>query len=192
VIITEESNWDISIDENGDFSKASGFDLYHAEKLLADQVTREFIQEKKPHFAVVTMHPGFIYGHNVMQLTAAELSGTNGMLFNSIMNNVPISLAASVHVQDVADAHLRALAPEIKHGSKYLLVGPKYTWSDVVDVLKKYYANAPWKLDANTPTGDWDRDTSKAEKELSIKWKTVEEQVRSVMDQQLSLRKASA
>lgn len=191
-MITEDNDWDLSIDENGDFSNAAPFSHYHASKLLADQVTRDFIKENKPHFAVVTIHPGFIYGHNIMQLTAAELSGTNGMLFNSIMNNVPIPLALSVHIQDVADAHIRALAPEIKHGSKYLLVSPKYTWADVVGILKKHYANVPWKLDPNTPTGDKSRDTSKAEKELGIKWKTIEEQVCSVMDQQLSLRKAAA
>lgn len=85
----------------------------------------------------------------------------------------------------VANAHVLALKPEIKSGSRYLISGRPYTWKDVVDILQKHYSSVPYKLAAaeNYPTKV---DTTRAETELGIKWASLETIITEVMNQQLA------
>ncbi|RWR00076.1 putative 3-beta hydroxysteroid dehydrogenase/isomerase [Paecilomyces variotii] len=43
----------------------------------------------------------------------------------------------SVHILDVAEAHIRTLDDKVANGSKYILTAGKHTWIDVVALLKK-------------------------------------------------------
>ena len=53
------------------------------------------------------------------------------------MKGVTDSWATGVHVQDVADAHIRALSPEISDGSKYLLIGQKTSWKEIAQIVHR-------------------------------------------------------
>jgi nucleoside-diphosphate-sugar epimerase len=199
----EDTDWDLSVDPNGDFTAdnefATAMKVYSASKLLANQASWEFIEKEKPGFALVTIHPSLVYGHNLIQQSVKELEGsTNGLFFSSIMNG-PASDGAllSVYVGDVADAHVLALKPEIKSGSKYLTSGRPYTWKDVVEILEKHYPGVAYKVTAaGAAKAEKDFtppptkvDTSKAEKELGIEWAATETIVTEVMNQQLSFFK---
>ncbi|KAI9727206.1 MAG: hypothetical protein M1834_008466 [Cirrosporium novae-zelandiae] len=188
--IPKDNGWDFSVDQDADFTgdndAVTAMKLYQASKLLANRASWDFMEKEKPHFSLVTIHPSFIYGHNILQLTAEELKGsTNGMLFGAIMTGIPTGSLSYVHVRDVAEAHVKALNPNIKNGSKYLLSGPKVSWKDIVDILQKKYPKVNWKLKADTPGASWPTDTTKAEMELGMKWRSLEEIVSEVMDQQL-------
>jgi nucleoside-diphosphate-sugar epimerase len=149
---------------------------------------------QKPHFSLVTIHPTFVFGHNILQSTAEELAGsTNGILFNRIMTGVTGPTVNCVHVLDVADAHIRALDPNIvKSSDSFLVSGAVPTSEETVGTLQKYYADAGWKVKADTEAPSWAIDTSKAERGLGMKWRSYEEMVREVMDQQLGLLKAAS
>jgi hypothetical protein len=49
---------------------------YQASKLAAHTATLDYVSSKKPQYSVVTIHPVFVFGHNILQTTADELSGT--------------------------------------------------------------------------------------------------------------------
>jgi nucleoside-diphosphate-sugar epimerase len=142
--------------------------------------------EKSPKFVLVSIHPNFVYGHNLTQTNAEEVSGsTNGMLWDAIMSKNRAGLLSFVAVGDVADAHIRALNPEIKENASYLISGPAQTWDDVLEVLKSDYPGVPYKLKPGVRTFNLVGSTEKAEKELGMEWTSIKDLVHEVMDQQL-------
>lgn len=167
---------------------ATPMTLYRASKLLANNATWEFRENEKPHYSLVTIHPAFVFGNNLVQNSAEDVSaGSNGILWASVMGGVPLGGITGVHIQDVAEAHVRALDPKIKDGSKYLLSGPQTTWRDVARIVLKAYPNIGAKITEEVEgIPSMPTDTTKAEVELGIQWRSWEETVRSVMDQQLS------
>ncbi|KAH6718953.1 hypothetical protein DL95DRAFT_385367 [Leptodontidium sp. 2 PMI_412] len=189
-VVKEDNDWDLSVDPKGDFKAdndfATSMKVYGASKLLANQASWDFMENEKPGFALVSIHPSLVYGKNIVQQSAKEIEGsTNGLLFSSIMNGPTSDFALlAVYVGDVAQAHVLALKPEIKSGSKYLVSGRPFTWNDVVGILEKHYAGVPYKL---VGTGDYPTkvDTTKAETELGIEWATTETIVTEVLNQQL-------
>lgn len=193
---SEDNGWDLTVDPTADFVNpddlsATPMTLYRASKLLANNATWEFRETEKPHYSLVTIHPSFVFGHNLVQNSAEEVQGgTNGLLWGSVMGGVPLAAITGVHVLDVADAHIKALDPKIKDGSKYLVSGPQTTWKDIAGIVHKAYPNVGAKITEQAEGGSLPTDTTKAESELGIKWRPWEEVVRTVMDQQLGFLKA--
>ncbi|CZR65182.1 probable 3-beta hydroxysteroid dehydrogenase/isomerase [Phialocephala subalpina] len=189
-VIKENNDWDVCVDENADFigdtDMMTAIRLYQASKILANQARWKFMETEKPKFTLVTIHPSFVYGHNVMQITAGEgRGGTNGQLWDRIMSGTPSGNITYVYVGDVAAAHVKALDPRITESTSYLVSGPPATWKDVVDILKRDYPEIPYKIKADTPGASWPTDTTKAVTELRMKWTSLEKIVHEVMDQQL-------
>ncbi|TVY82854.1 putative uncharacterized oxidoreductase [Lachnellula suecica] len=125
-VVKEDNDWDFSVDESADFTgennAVTAFRLYEASKLLANKASWKFMGSEKPHFSLITIHPSFVYGHNILQTTAEELKGsTNGLLFNAIMNDAPMNSTNCIHVQDVADAHIKAFNPAVKDNSSFMV-----------------------------------------------------------------------
>lgn len=191
----EDNDWDLSVNEAADFTDYSNpagtpMRLYRASKLLANNATWELWQTTKPHYALVTIHPSFVFGHNLVQTSAEEISSsTNGILWGTIMSGTPVGSITGVHVQDVAEAHIKALNPEVIDGSKYLIAGKKATWGEVAQIVQKHYPNIGAKITADTEGESWPTDTTKAEKDLKIQWRSLEQMVREVVDQQLGFVK---
>jgi len=73
------------------------------------------------------------------------------------------------------EAHITALDDKVADGSKHFLMAGKYTWNDVVTLLKKRYPTVGFGLTGDTPGRAWNVDTTKAERELGIKWRSFEE-----------------
>lgn len=180
------------MDPNRDYDEGNdlltSFKIYHASKLLANQASWEFFRNESPGFVLVTIHPSYVYGHNLVQKSAEEIqASTNGLLFGSIMNGAQSDgPLLSVYVGDVADAHVKALSPALKSSSSYLVSGQPMTWKDVVDVLQKDYPTVPYKLEPSTNPKVPKADTSKAEKYLGLQWAKPEKIIKEVMDQQLA------
>lgn len=125
-----------------------------------------------------------------MQSSAGEI-GSNGVLWKPIMTGVSGPSPAGVHIQDVAEAHIKALSPSIPDGSKYLLVGKKTTWKEVAEILHRDYPNLGAKVTAEAGEGYMPFDASKAEQELGMNWRSWEEMIHEVTDQQLGFFKGS-
>ncbi|GLB07514.1 hypothetical protein AtubIFM57258_002857 [Aspergillus tubingensis] len=191
-VIKEDNDWNLNVDPKANFVDSSNPDatpmtLYRASKLLANNATWEFRETEKPHYSLVTIHPAFVFGTNLVQTSAEEVqTGSNGILWGSVMGGVPLGGITGVHIQDVAEAHVKALDPKIKDGSKYLLSAPQTTWKDVARIALKAYPNVGAKITEGVEEmPSMSTDTTKAEVELGIQWRSWEEIVRNVMDQQL-------
>ncbi|KAH8430657.1 uncharacterized protein LDX57_008319 [Aspergillus melleus] len=191
-IIKEDNDWNLTVDPKANFvdpnnPDATPMTLYRASKLLANNATWEFWGTEKPHFSLVTIHPAFVFGTNFMQSSAQEVqAGSNGILWGSLTGGVPLGGITGVHIQDVAEAHVKALDPKIKDGSKYLLSAPATTWKEVAKVALKAYPHIGMKITQDVEgIPSMPTDTTKAEVELGIQWRSWDEIVRSVVDQQL-------
>lgn len=190
-VIKEDNDWDLSVDENANFEDpqtpaATPMRLYHASKLLANNATWEFRATAKPQYALVTLHPAFVFGRNLVQSSADGVNaGSNSGLWNAIMKADPTRNIVGVHVQDVAEAHIKALDPKIVDGSKYLLAGPKTTGPEIARIVHKLYPDSGALISEDFQGASFPFDVTKAETELGIQWRSFESMVRDVMDQQL-------
>lgn len=164
--------------------------LYQASKLLANNATWHFRATAKPQYAIVTLHPAFVYGHNLVQTTADGVQrSSNRSLWNFIMGGDSTGLMAGVHIHNVAEAHIKALDPKIVDGSKYLLASSKTSGSEFVRIVQSVYRDCGAKITEDAQCMFLPVDTTKAETELGIKWCSFETMVRDVMDQQLGFRR---
>ncbi|KAJ5910448.1 NAD(P)-binding protein [Penicillium tannophilum] len=192
-VVKEDNDWDLTVDPSANFvdpknPAAAPMTLYRASKLLADKATWDFWKTNQPHYSLVTLHPAFVFGHNLVQASAEGIrSGSNGVIWRGVMEGTAAggTSITGVHVQDVAEAQIKALGPKIKDGSKYLLAGKPTTWKDVARIVHKYYPDIGAKLTEDAEGASTPTDTSKAENELGMQWRSWEEIVRSIMDQQL-------
>ncbi|KAL2820084.1 NAD(P)-binding protein [Aspergillus granulosus] len=191
-VIKEDNDWDLSVDQTADLTgandEATSMKLYHASKLLANQATWDFKKTENPSFSVVTIHPAFVYGRNPLQTTAEELSGTNGVFFLTVAGGKPLVTITAVHIDDVAEGHVKALADNIPDGSSYLLAGKKAFWKDVATIVKKEYPHLGFKISEEIAGESWPVNTTKAETELGMQWRSLEQITRDVIDQQIELR----
>lgn len=170
--------------------------LYQASKLLSLQAAESLVSNLNPGFDLVTIHPALVCGPDILQSSAAEIGGSNGMLFSAIMNGGDSANAVAltlVHVHDVAEAHVKALKKSSVSAGRYLVsLAGGQTWSDVVAVLKNKFPGEGWKLSEESKGQGWKVDTSKAERVLGIKARGLEDIVTDTVEQQLRLLKSSS
>ncbi|XP_756121.2 putative 3-beta hydroxysteroid dehydrogenase/isomerase [Aspergillus fumigatus Af293] len=195
--VREDTGWDLSVDPNADFTgpddAATSFRLYRASKLLANNASWEFRNTAKPHFALVTLHPAYVFGHNHVQTSPEEVQGgTNGMLWGTIMTGKPMGNSTGVHVRDVAEAHIKALDETVPDGSKFLLAGKRASWSDVARIVKRDYPDIGAKITEDISGEPFPLDTTEAEKVLGMKWRSLDQMVKDVVDQQLELMRQTS
>lgn len=168
--------------------------LYQASKLLALQAAESFVSVHSPVFDVVTIHPSLVCGPNILQSSPAEVGGSSGMLFGAVMTGEAPSdpsILTLVHVQDVAEAHVRALNSSVLAG-RYLISSPGgIKWSDIVAILKEKFPEAGWKLNGETVGQGWAVNTTKAEEGLGFKPRGLDEIVSDTVGFQLQLIKSA-
>lgn len=136
----------------------------------------------------MSLHPSFVLGRNLVQTSAKDIEkGSNAGLWKGIMAGVATPMVTGVHIQDVADAQIKALSPSIPDGSKYLISGNKASWKEIAQIVRRDYPNIGAKIatELEIEGESMPMDTSKAEKELGIKWRSLEEMVHDLLDRQL-------
>ncbi|KAH8655772.1 hypothetical protein BX600DRAFT_515465 [Xylariales sp. PMI_506] len=172
---------------------------YQSSKILAHQAYRDWVSEHRPTFATASFHPTFVLGPSLVQATAGDISGMNALFWVSLQSDQPKIPPTCVDVRDVAKAFVRALERDLSAGSsssssnnsstgpEYILSGQVFTWDDVVKFVKRDYPNIDVKL--NPPFHQrMVADTSRAEKDLGLEWRSMEDLIGSVVDQQLKLQ----
>ncbi|CAD0016218.1 unnamed protein product [Aureobasidium pullulans] len=175
-IFNESPKTDLSIDLDMEFPagpEGSGA-MYQASKILAHQATHAFNKTHKPHYTLVTLHPSFVLGRSLVRHSAEEIDGINAFLWQSFQLETPFFPPAWVHVKDVAEAHLKILELDIASGEEFVLSGHPFTWDDVATFVREKYPEVNTKLQ-----GPFDPsitvDSSKAQKTLGFKWRTMED-----------------
>ncbi|TAQ89948.1 hypothetical protein B7494_g1731 [Chlorociboria aeruginascens] len=139
---------------------------YAASKILAHQATRDFLVKENPHYDLITLHPTFVLGHNLVQESAQGLDGVNGLFWMSLFSEQqPLIPSAWVHVQDVADAHIKLLDTPVESGKEFILSEHEtFPWEEAVDFIKAKYPNlgikikppfeGEWKVDITVEVND--------------------------------------
>ncbi|KAJ5657089.1 NAD-dependent epimerase/dehydratase [Penicillium longicatenatum] len=159
---------------------ATALNLYYASKLLANKATWNFRKDQRPHYSIVVLHPGFTFGHNYMQTNAEEIRLTSNEGF---WQNIMSSTQAT---------SLNSLSPKIPDGSSYLLAPNKVTWKEVAEILHQAYPDLHTRIAADMKGNPFLpcvlTDCSRAEADLKMKWRSMDQMVRDLMDQQLAFQ----
>ncbi|KAJ5166299.1 dihydroflavonal-4-reductase [Penicillium canariense] len=194
VDVKENTGQVIPVDLSMDFPEGFVGEVlkYSASKILAHQATRDFLAANSPHYSVITLHPVFVLGDSMIQQTASELDSINGLFWKSLFTEKPQLSSTWVHVRDVADAHVKVLETDVKSGTEFILSRPATSWEEVASFVKSKYPALGCQLQPPFESG-WTVETTGAEQNLGIKWRSEWEIVEDVVNQQLALQaKASS
>lgn len=160
---------------------------YHASKILAHQASVKWMEQRKPHFSLVTLHPSFVLGHSLIQTSASDIGGINALFWASLQQDEKPSIPSIfVDVRDVAAAHVRSADVALEQGGvrEFIISGREATWEQVVTFIRAKYPQV--QVAWTPPFGDVAKvDVSRAEKSLGMEWKSVEEVIGSLVGQQL-------
>ena len=160
---------------------------YAASKVLAHQATRSFLENNSPHYKLITLHPTFVLGPSMIQKTPEEISGMNALFWLSVTSGQTRIANAWVHVYDVADAHIKVLEKDIQSGTEFILSRPAVSWEHAADFIKEKYPAVECKLEPPFE-GHWALDTTTADRILGMRWRSEEQIIGDVIEQQLGLR----
>ncbi|EFX05083.1 NAD dependent epimerase dehydratase family protein [Grosmannia clavigera kw1407] len=187
VVAEEGTNRNWKLDEDTANADPSGFDKYYISKLLAHRATLDWAEaHKSSSLEVASVLPSFVIGTDLTQ-KGLTLQGVNGYFWTSLGLEKLLILPMVVDVRDVAAIHVRALKMKaLTPGAvtEFIADGHHTTWEEILGFLKSKYPSVEIKLVAPFPEAILS-DTTRAERDLGIKWHAVSDLVSSVMDQQL-------
>jgi nucleoside-diphosphate-sugar epimerase len=166
-------------------------------KALAYYTTLDWMEENKPSFDVIHIHPTLVIGWNELNTTVKEMNvGSNVVALKPLLGlqGNRKMVFGCVHIDDVATAHIKSLDPIVKGNQSFLLALPKLTghWGDVIGISERLFPGIEDKfpLNGSTPSKTILYDSSKAERELGIVFKPLEEQVRSLVAHLIEIKDA--
>lgn len=175
---------------------------YIASKTLAFQAAKDFMKVQRD-FELVHVLPAFIIGRDETVTNASQIAkGSNGVVMASLLGHPrPPVGGASVHLDDIAEMHLRALTVDTQGGKYVDFLGcctdsQTVQWTDAYEIVKRRYPQAVEAglvkfVDAeNAATLPNPISNKRAREVMGIQFKSYEEQVVSVMDHFLELVQA--
>jgi nucleoside-diphosphate-sugar epimerase len=178
----------------------SAFEAYSASKIKSLNETEAWIEKEKPSFDVAHILPGFVIGKDELIIDINDtMYGTNKEVLKPVTGGddgyIP---GTSVHLYDVALAHVKALDPKLP-AQCYVLTseGLRGThWEESMPtVAKAFPSEVKSGILANngkTVTLPVKIDESKSEELLGWKFKSFEEQVKNIVGHYLELVSTSA
>lgn len=173
----------------------SSMEAYFASKTVSRIATRKFMEEEKPEFEFVNLLPSVVFGPDELATNAAELvtSGNYLALGPLLDSNTPLMVGATVHVDDVARAHIDALKPSVQGNKEYILSSDApdgIHWEDAQNYVKKFFPeaveNGTLKLGASTMARIWRLDTRETEKEFGWEFVSFKETLKELVGQYLN------
>ncbi|KAG5953462.1 hypothetical protein E4U58_000392 [Claviceps cyperi] len=167
---------------------------------LAFAAVRIFMAEKRPQFTVANILPVLSLRRDdeFTDVATIQFKGANSLLLGPLLgiyNNLPAMMGNSVHLDDVAELHVRALDALLTMETEtFIAAAGPMNWSNCFDIVKgrfpKEHAEGvfPFYDIVRPTTSVLNVDNSKAKRLLGRKFKTFEEPVVSVVEQYLHLR----
>jgi nucleoside-diphosphate-sugar epimerase len=175
----------------------SDFHAYSASKIAALEATDNFVRDNKPHFEVISIKPSMVIGKNELITNAGEyIAGTNMIALGPVLGNKsPMKVVgATVHVDDVALVHVKALDPGVPVRT-YIANSDDYAgtvWQNATRVVAEHFPEAVAKgvLPNNgvQETRRFRVNARDTEEIMGVKFKNFEEQVKSVITHYLELK----
>jgi nucleoside-diphosphate-sugar epimerase len=182
-------------DINLELAKASSsMEAYFASKTLSRIATKEFMEKEKPSFEFVNLMPTMVFGPDELATNAQGLmSNANGLVLGALMDvKMPRMVGATVHVDDVARAHIDGLESSVPGNREYILssdVLEGICWEDAESNVKRNFPEAVekgiFKLEGSMPLNPWRLDTRETEDAFGWKPISFEETVRELVEQYL-------
>ncbi|KIL87019.1 hypothetical protein FAVG1_09573 [Fusarium avenaceum] len=179
---------------------ANAIDAYGVSKAAALAATERFIEEEKPSFEVINILPSMVTGKNELNRSPEDVGkGSNGTTLGVLLNNKSEfpTLGVSVHVNDVARAHIDALNTAFQGNRNYLCSSGGVegtTWDDAKDIVRRHLpkavADGVLPLEGSQPSRPIRLDSSETEEAFGWKFASFEEQVKSVAEHFVKLSAA--
>jgi nucleoside-diphosphate-sugar epimerase len=168
----------------------SRFEAYTAAKANTLNLTEEWVKSQKPAFDLVHMAPGHVFGPNELVTDPKELlqTGSNRIILVPVTgkayNTEP---GVTVHLDDVAEAHVRALDLSIPGNRLYILSsggveGTKL--DDCFEIVARNFPDHVGNMFLNNGSLPWSIfrvDVSESARILGIDFIPYEQQVRDVV-----------
>lgn len=173
---------------------------YRASKTAAEKATWEFMKRQKPQFDLVSLCPGMVFG---AFLPGGEPSSIHSLNTSNRLVHAVVSAGESsampptkapvwVDVQDVALAHVQALAVPEAGGGRFLLAAGVYCNQEIADVSRQVLSD-PKFIKHSIPVGEPGRreshlhfgvDATEAQEVLEItRWRGLGECLASLVPQ---------
>ncbi|KAF2112850.1 hypothetical protein BDV96DRAFT_496951 [Lophiotrema nucula] len=171
----------------------SSFAAYASSKVAALNATEKWITDEKPSFDVVNIFPGYIIGSEDLTTDAKKASsfGTNPVVLGPALGgDAGFHLGSSIHVDDTALAHVKALDSSVP-GNQGYVTSQTTRWEDAAASIAKNFPQAvrsgQFPNNGKIVTVPIKIDEKKSEEVLGIKYQGLEEQVKSAAGQYLTL-----
>ncbi|KAK9481729.1 reductase [Lipomyces starkeyi] len=172
------------------------FHAYSASKIAALKVSEDFMAKNKPDFDLVNICPSMVIGRDELVTDPRQItSGTNAAVMGMVLGNkteYPY-VGASVHLEDIAFMYVKALDQKVPAGT-YIGNSEGATgtvWQDATSIVASAYPKALKKCtvpnDGVHSTRTMQLQVSKSEKVFGLKFRSYEEQVRSVVSHYFEL-----
>ncbi|THV48369.1 hypothetical protein BGAL_0252g00010 [Botrytis galanthina] len=166
------------------------FSAYCAAKIATLNATDAFVEEHKPHFDVVKVFPGFVYGRDQRATDINSLmSGSNRLVLAILLGQTfdQPRLAGAAHVDDVAKVHVLALDKKLA-GTHDLGVTAPMVYEDAFEIVKKHFPKEVEKgvfKQGGQPSLQINWNAEKTEELFELKFKTYEDMVLDITRQYL-------
>ncbi|KAM0482015.1 hypothetical protein ACHAPX_003349 [Trichoderma viride] len=169
---------------------SSPVQAYCAAKALALNAAEAWMKEQQPSFGVTHILPGDVYGPNELVTDTDDMLqiGTNRILLTPVVGgNHDPSASTTIHLDDVANAHIAALTPEMPTNRLYLLHSGGVSGNqveDLLEIVRKSFPDDVGKALANNGTISTFRlpvDASESERTLGFQYLGYEKQVTDVV-----------
>jgi nucleoside-diphosphate-sugar epimerase len=187
-------------DINSNPAKASSvMEAYFASKTLARIATKEFMEKEKPSFEYVNLLPTMVIGPDELATNVQELTtNVRGMVLSALMDvKTPEMIGATVHVDDVARAHMDGLNSSVPGNRDYILSSDALEgicWEDAEMAVKRNFPEAVekgiLKLEGSMPLRPWRLDTRETEEAFGWKHLSFVDTVKDLVEQYLGFVEA--
>ncbi|KAL1979569.1 hypothetical protein VTN96DRAFT_5556 [Rasamsonia emersonii] len=179
----------------------TAMEAYAASKIRALAATEQFVQDHGPKltFDVVNIHPSFVIGKNELVTDPKDiLRGSNVWAFAQVLGQslpAPV-IGHTVHLDDVAEIHVRALMLDLQGKKVQSLVATSggvdgTELSDAIAIVNRHFLEEVKSgvLPNNGTVQTLRRkiDASMTEKRLGMKFRSYEDQILSVTEHYLEL-----
>ena len=178
---------------------SSAMEAYFASKTLSRMATKKFMEKEKPSFEFVNLLPTMVFGPDELATNVHGLmTNACGLVLRALMDvKMPQMVGATVHVDDVARAHVDGLKSSVPGNRDYILssdVPEGICWEDAERAVKRDFPEAVekgiFKLEGSMPLKPWRLDTRETEDAFGWKPISFEETVKELVEQYLGLVEA--
>lgn len=124
-------------------------EAYVLAKMVELKASEDFIRDKKPHFSVSHVFPGYVFGRNELILHTTQMRTSNSsntyFLMGMLGGELPFPIGGSyAHVDDVSQVHLKAafLDPSSPDVNKDWGISSQVEYSTIFGRVEKPFPKA--------------------------------------------------